>query len=364
MRYRILLPIFLCTAQIGLAQSDLSPAQGTIERDRAFLAALAKTSAPTVAETEQARAALDRLARIFDETGNAEAGFAVARAAETGVAGAPDMGRAAAIYGRLAEAGDMNAAYNAGHIHLTERFEGQDSSVGRRWLEEAAKNGVLAAQKGLGGMLTQGSHLPMDRAAAFGWWQMAAEQGDGEALFRVASALNWGEGVAQDLDAAYGYYQRAVDAGYTFAHYFLGVYLSNDSDTIPRDIPRAIDHFQTFLNHHPNPQANWFLATLALDGLATSDQIGGLNQHLWTAATSGMAQASFYLAVSYNAGRDVAFDNRKALLWVFIAQAQGEGRADANIPILSRGLSDDDVAQIKSRAMGCLANGFQDCPLD
>lgn len=120
-----------------------------------------------------------------------------------------DPAKATAIWRKLAEAGDSDAAFNLGQAYRLGRGVPADSSAARRWFERAAKTGHLDAQVSLGLLLFDIG----DRSAALTWLGRAAQRGEPRALLVTGTALFNGDGMKSDPVLGYAYVSRAAAQG-------------------------------------------------------------------------------------------------------------------------------------------------------
>src|SRR4051812_4362873 len=81
-----------------------------------------------------------------------------------------------------------------------------------RWLDAAARYGLVEAQTLFGQILLDGRGLPKDPPRAFRWFSIAAEAGHAPAMNMAGRCLEHGWGVIRDWAAATGWYRRAAEA--------------------------------------------------------------------------------------------------------------------------------------------------------
>ena len=120
-----------------------------------------------------------------------------------------DHARAVAIWRNLAEKGNVDAAFDLGQAYRLGKGVPADSSQAKRWLEFAAKKGLVDAQVSLGLLLFDSG----DRPTAMNWLKTAAEKGEPRALLVVGTALFNGDGLPQDPVLGYAYVSRAAAQG-------------------------------------------------------------------------------------------------------------------------------------------------------
>lgn len=102
----------------------------------------------------------------------------------------------------------------------------RDEQAARAWLEKAAAQGYVPAQRQLGLILARGGSGPgeaKDETAAADWLRRAAEQGDAVAQFNLAVMYAHGIGVAPDRAQALQGYRLAARQGHPGARANLAV---------------------------------------------------------------------------------------------------------------------------------------------
>jgi len=115
------------------------------------------------------------------------------------------------IWVSLASAGDVNAQYALGVMHL--RKEASDSSpvAAFSWFEKAAGQGHATAMFNLGVAYWEGAGVSQDKGTAVDLWQEAALKGDSGAQYNLGLAYYIGEEKAVDLDQASKWIALAAD---------------------------------------------------------------------------------------------------------------------------------------------------------
>ncbi|WP_158931567.1 tetratricopeptide repeat protein [Acidisphaera sp. S103] len=88
-----------------------------------------------------------------------------------------------------------------------------------RWLQAAARFGVVEGQTALGQILLDGHGIARDRCAAARWFSIAAEAGHAPAINMLGRCCELGWGVAVDLVRAADCYRRAAEAGLDWGQY-------------------------------------------------------------------------------------------------------------------------------------------------
>ena len=86
------------------------------------------------------------------------------------------------------------------------------------WWTEAAEQGSINAQAGLGVCYENGEGVEQDDANAAYWYRKAAEQGHADAQFNLGVCYANGRGVEQDWGKAVLWYAKAAEQGEMSAH--------------------------------------------------------------------------------------------------------------------------------------------------
>lgn len=146
--------------------------------------------------------------------------------------------RAAAIWTRLAEAGDATAEAWLGTLYSNGEGVERDDAAALGWLRRAAEQGVVTAQANLGAFLYLGRGAESDPAEAARWLDRAAEAGDVHALFNLAVLCLKGEGVPASPERAAELYRRAAERGHHPSQARLG-YLYSAGQGVEKDRVQA-----------------------------------------------------------------------------------------------------------------------------
>ena len=88
-----------------------------------------------------------------------------------------------------------------------------------RWLQAAARFGVVEGQTALGQILLDGHGITRDRCAAARWFSIAAEAGHPPAINMLGRCHELGWGVPVDLVQAADCYRRATETGLDWGQY-------------------------------------------------------------------------------------------------------------------------------------------------
>ena len=117
-----------------------------------------------------------------------------------------------------AQEGNANMQYQlASYLYVGDETKEPNKEQGFRWMQAAAENGSIKAQKVLGLLYTNGQHTPwpeQDLTEAVYWYERAARAGDAEAMYWMYCCYNKGVGVPYDGEQAKYWLRQAVNHGY------------------------------------------------------------------------------------------------------------------------------------------------------
>ncbi len=117
----------------------------------------------------------------------------------------------------LAEAGDVAAMRNVGHLYRMGRGTVPDPEKAARWYRRAAERGFDRAMVNLAALYLAGQGVTQsDREAAI-WLARAADAGNDVAAFNLAMLYELGRGVPLDAAAAQRWYEASAAKGNTAA---------------------------------------------------------------------------------------------------------------------------------------------------
>jgi TPR repeat protein len=107
---------------------------------------------------------------------------------------------------------------NLSRIQLKEKLAGEPEEAAR-WLEAAAKYGLVEAQTAFAQVLLDGRGVQHDARAAASWFTIAAGAGYTPAINMLGRCCEHGWGMAIDLPRAADCYRRAAEAGLDWGEY-------------------------------------------------------------------------------------------------------------------------------------------------
>lgn len=229
----------------------------------------------------------------------------------------------------------------------------QDNAAAFKWMQMAAEQGDVTAQKALADFYYVGAVTGRDLDAAFSWMEQAAQQGDAEAETRLAEFYYAGHGTAQDIPKAVEWLNKAVAqeheealaakanlkralAGRGYDHLFRDV---NE----PEPTAESVALYEEALAYYKgagverNPgrafelagqsatqgyvEAYVLVGQIYLDGQAPTRNYKKALEWFTKAADRNHAQAQYYLSVMYYEGKGASVDFIQAYKWALIAAA-------------------------------------------
>jgi len=108
-----------------------------------------------------------------------------------------------------------------------------------RLYQRAADLGDVDAMYNIGVAYWNGVGVKLDKKKAVKYYRMAADRGIAKAQFNLGICYGNGDGVAQDYAEAMRYYRLAADQGYSLAEFNLGIMYENGYG-VTRDTAEAI----------------------------------------------------------------------------------------------------------------------------
>lgn len=111
--------------------------------------------------------------------GSAEAEYYLSLFYEDGLGvNEPDLSTGMKWLRQAAEHDYAYASYELGLAYLAGKTGSVDAYQGAVWLDKAAREGVVRAQRQLAGLYEQGVGVAQNRASAVYWYRQASERGD------------------------------------------------------------------------------------------------------------------------------------------------------------------------------------------
>ncbi len=196
-----------------------------------------------------------------------------------------DMARAAELFQRAADRGDLRAMVSLAQLHESGTAVQQDAATALALYERAAEGGSPDALINLAVSLFQGAGVPQDTDRAVALLRRASDGGAGKATFNLGVLAQ--DGVIDTPEAALGYFERAAREGETGAYRAAAILLDEGRGVAP----------------DPASAAKLLLRGAAEDGgeiLAMLRESAGD----WTPATLREMQSRLKAAGLYTAGVD------------------------------------------------------------
>ena len=262
--------------------------------------------------------------RLAAQQGNAGAESWLGWMHENGIGVAQDALRAAEWYGLAAPKGDAWAQYRLGNSYRLGEGVNQDLEEAVHWILWAAMQDFTTAQNLLGHMYRTGQGLAESPEKAFEWYRLAATAGNPWAQVSLGRAYRNGSGVASDAAKAVKWVRFAADRGHGWGQQELG-WMYEFGQGVVANAAEAVKSYRR-------------------------------------AAVQGWAYAQWRLGVAYMRGSGTMRDDVVALVWLGLAEANGEERALEELRAVRARLTQEQLARAKSLSARCKESGYEDCP--
>ncbi len=187
-----------------------------------------------------------------------------------------------------------------------------DAAIGPVKLRNAAVRGDATAQFIVATHYLEGDTAGTDFAKAAYWYGKAAASGLPPAQYRLASLYERGKGVSKDLAAALGWYEKSADLGNVKAMHNAAVLAAGTDVGTKPDYATAFHYFSL-------------------------------------AASHGLKDSQYNLAVLIERGLGTKQDTNDALFWYMAAAAQGDTEAETKVDGLSKDLSALTLDSVRNR---------------
>ena len=212
-------------------------------------------------------------------------------------------------------------------------------------IRQAAVDGDVSAQIGLGHMLLEGHGTPRDADAALRWFQLAARVGHADAINMVGRCHELGWGTARNTRIAAQVYRVAADMGHAWAQFNLAS-LILECDEIEGDRAEVLS----------------LLARSARRGNAKAmNLIGQACEEAWRGRAKIAAARRWYARAAargcfrgaYNTARHLSDDGdiEKAVFWLERSVAVAPGNFCAELGAYLQGHPDARLREIAARAL-------------
>lgn len=228
---------------------------------------------------------------------------------------AKDPQRAYELMKQAAEGGYAEALGGIGYFYATGIVVPKDERSAMEWFRKGAEMGGPRAQLNLGKYLLNGTGgEPVNVQAGLEWVHKAAAQGLPEANFFLGHVFYFGEyGQTVNYDEAFSYLREEAERGNAEAQNMVGMTVENGWAQQTRDIARAIDWYRKAAEQNLAP-----------------------------------AQANLGRMLGPESGRKET--RIEALMWLYIAEAQGEVVAQKILQEVQLGLDPNETIEAKRRA--------------
>lgn len=267
------------------------------------------------------------------ESGHAEAQFDLGTIYEDGVVAlgiVVDESEALKWYRRAAEQNFPQALAMIGWYHLQGKgglISDFDKAI--PYLHSSATNGVIIAQKVLGGLYETGEIVgETNKLKACQFYSMAAAKGDAEAMFGLYRLYSeGGDGLTASKSVAHGWLQSAAEKGNAKAQSKLGsLYL------VEKNYDEALRWFFKAAEQGDAP-AQFNLGLMYEDGEGVEQNFTEAKNWYQKAAEQGDAFAQVNLGTLYSNGKGGKKDDVEAAKWFQKAADQGYALAQYKLGI-------------------------------
>lgn len=172
-----------------------------------------------------------------------------------------------------ARAGNPEAQYNLGMLHLSGRLGQKSAEEAAKWFGRSAEQGIPNAQFNLGVLYQRGEGVPQNDEQAFFWFQSAAEQNYPQAQHNLATAYAEGRGIALSYPKAAEWFAKSAEAGLSQSQFSLGAL-----------------HERGLITGQPNPAEarRWYERALAQGDTRASERLAALDATAPPASTAAV----------------------------------------------------------------------------
>jgi uncharacterized protein len=254
--------------------------------------------------------------------------------------------------------GDPDAQYRLGRMYLDGQGVSKNTKQGLRWLSLAADKGQYQAQAVLGALfrspanvgpamgrvvpraISSGNLREFFRARELGDIETArksledaARGGDVGAAWKLGRMYADGDGIKQNHQLAFEYFRGIADShadevrgtkrAVFVAKAFVEIgryYLTGIANYIKPDAVRAYEVFSYAASYFGDPDAQYHLGRMYLDGQGVSKNTKQGLRWLSLAADKGQYQAQAVLGALLFTGQSVSRDGARGLMWLMLAQ--------------------------------------------
>jgi TPR repeat protein len=216
------------------------------------------------------------------------------------------------------------------------------------WFRKAALKGYAPAQVNLAVMYANGWGTPRNYAAALQWLEMASNQHYAKADYDLGILYMQGTGVRQDYGEAFRWFKRAAEAGDISAQTNLG-YLYDRGLGVKADAAAAVSWYEKAARVG-NPLGEYNIGDMYLRGEGIGQSDSEAFHWFEKAAAQGHTGAEIKLAYMCAQGRGTNADPEHAYALITAASLAGDDRGRELATSLERVLSEEQIANARSRA--------------
>ena len=196
----------------------------------------------------------------------------------------------------------------------------QDFLEGLRWLRLAAQQGHPGAEYWLGNMYRRGNGVPQNAVKAVEWYSLAARKGYDWAQYRLGRSYRYGEGIQQDFKQAVHWFRRAAMQDHSSAQDRLGDMFRTGRGVT--ESPRQAFEWYRFAATAGNPWAQVRLGRLLREGSGVASDAAEAVRWIRFAADRGHGFGQQELGWMYEFGRGIGASDREAVKWYRRAAVQ------------------------------------------
>ena len=211
------------------------------------------------------------------------------------------------------QAGDANAQFLMGALHLRNAAIGDHLSIALYWHREAAHQDLPAAQFQVGQQYRLGIGTEKNPATAIEWYEKALAEGHAGAAGELGRMYNDADGVAKDEKKAFGYFETGAEGGYHPAQSFLGAYYANGL-VVRRDYKKALYWIRQAADQG-NKHAQYNLALMYKKGRGVPADPEAFVELAKVSANQGFVPAMVKLGDFYRDGEGGRIDHASAAKW-------------------------------------------------
>ena len=282
----------------------------------------------------------------FAEQGNLEAQTLLGIIYENGEGVSQDYSKACYWYQKAAEKNDTNALFRLGRMFDRGQGVSQDYTKAAEYFLKAAEQGHAYAQYNIGSMYEDGEGVEQDSVKAVAWFRKAAEQGIARAQYKLGYMYDNGEGVEENLSKAIEWYNKAAEQGHDISQFNLG-YMYAHGEGVEQDYAKAVKWYEKAAEQgHRGAQLN--LGLMYEDGEGVKQDSVKAAELFKKAAEQGHSGAQFNLGVMYDKGNGVEQNQVKAAEW--FKKAAEQGHIDAQFNLAARYDKGNGVPQDYAKA--------------